>query len=67
MLLLGWLDEMKEKSAKFFDAFEQAAFSEELGSESVLPGVLGSFDIQFEEARAKELIDSRVNLIGIEV
>ena len=67
MLLLSWLDEMKDKSIKYFDAFEQAAFSEELGSESVLPGVLGSFDMQFEEARAKEQTDSKGNLAGLEV
>ena len=51
-ILLGWLDDMMVKATPLFDKFEQAARSEELGAESILPQVLCSFDMQFEQAKA---------------
>lgn len=53
-LLLSWLDEMRAKTLRYFDEFEKVARTEELGAESLLPGVLGSFDMEFEDARMKE-------------
>mmetsp|Transcript_32166 Transcript_32166/g.42624 ORF Transcript_32166/g.42624 Transcript_32166/m.42624 type:complete len:89 (+) Transcript_32166:540-806(+) len=41
--LLAWLDDMKTKAVTYFDMFEKAARSEEVGAES-LPTVLSSFD-----------------------
>ena len=48
---------MRGKVQREFDAFERAARSEELEAESLLPapGLLGSLDMQFEDARATEL------------
>ena len=48
---------MRDKVQREFDAFERAARSEELEAESLLPapGLLGSLDMQFEDARATEL------------
>lgn len=53
-LLLGWLDEMKSKTKRYFDEFEHVLRSEGLGADSLLPGVLGSFDMQFENQRIEE-------------
>ena len=54
---MGWLEEMFGKVKREFDAFERAARSEELEAESLLPGpgLIGSVDMQFEDARATEL------------
>ena len=45
---------MRAKAQPYFDQFEQAARSEELGADSLLPGVLGSLDMEFEDVRATE-------------
>ena len=53
-LLLAWLDEMKEKTQGYFDEFEHILRNEGLGADSLLPGLLGSFDQQFENERIQE-------------
>ena len=39
---------------KHFDEFEYVLRSEGLGADSLMPGVLGSFDMEFEDARIQD-------------
>lgn len=51
---MGWMDDMKRNTERYFDDFKDAAMSEELKPESLYPEVMASFDMQFEAARASE-------------
>ena len=53
-MILGWLEEMQQKTQRYFDEFEHILRSEGLGADSLLPGVLGSFDMQFENEKIEE-------------